>query len=278
MTSESPAGTLDELALRGRLRCERDHLDCGRGDRRLAAAPARPRRPGVRRVLRPPPAARPPRRVRRAAVRSARRCCRPHSTGTRPTRPRRAMRARSSRTGCRSSSPYEGKPVADGREPRRALGCCTRTGPDPDALGGLFLQSGSFFRRRLDSQESGYRRFDRITRFVSRVFGGRGDVDARSRSRSPAARPRRTSATTAPSRRRCSAQGWQARARRAPGRAQLDLLARRAPPPSRRAPPAGVRMRRDDRDGIARLRLVREAAARLPGGARATATSGRTPG
>jgi enterochelin esterase-like enzyme len=41
-------------------------------------------------------------------------------------------------------------------------------------LGGLFLQSGSFFRRRFDAHESAYGRFARITRFVGTVVGGRG--------------------------------------------------------------------------------------------------------
>jgi enterochelin esterase family protein len=35
------------------------------------------------------------------------------------------------------------------------------------ALGGLFLQSGSFFDRRLDPQERGFARFTRISRFVA---------------------------------------------------------------------------------------------------------------
>ncbi|HEX6701686.1 MAG TPA: hypothetical protein VF101_13240 [Gaiellaceae bacterium] len=39
-----------------------------------------------------------------------------------------------------------------------------------DLLGGLLLQSGSFFRRRYDRQESGFPRFDRISRFVGRVL------------------------------------------------------------------------------------------------------------
>jgi enterochelin esterase-like enzyme len=39
----------------------------------------------------------------------------------------------------------------------------------PDSFGGLFLQSGSFFRRRLDRAESGFGRFGRITRFVGTV-------------------------------------------------------------------------------------------------------------
>jgi enterochelin esterase-like enzyme len=42
----------------------------------------------------------------------------------------------------------------------------------PGALGGLFLQSGSYFRRQLDAHESRFPRFARITRFVSTVVGG----------------------------------------------------------------------------------------------------------
>jgi enterochelin esterase-like enzyme len=40
----------------------------------------------------------------------------------------------------------------------------------PATFGGLFLQSGSFFRQRFDKQEAGFRRFRRITRFVGRVY------------------------------------------------------------------------------------------------------------
>src|SRR5207302_1997932 len=43
----------------------------------------------------------------------------------------------------------------------------------PGSLGGLFLQSGTYFRRRLDSHESEFTRFARIARFVSQVIGGR---------------------------------------------------------------------------------------------------------
>ena len=39
----------------------------------------------------------------------------------------------------------------------------------PASFGGLFLQSGSFFRSRLDRQESEFPRFVRICRFVGRV-------------------------------------------------------------------------------------------------------------
>ena len=43
----------------------------------------------------------------------------------------------------------------------------------PAAVGGLFLQSGSFFRQRFDRQESGFERFRRIARFVGEVLRGR---------------------------------------------------------------------------------------------------------
>jgi enterochelin esterase family protein len=45
---------------------------------------------------------------------------------------------------------------------------------NPALLGGLFLQSGSFFRRRFDAHESGFARFARITRFVGVVHGRSG--------------------------------------------------------------------------------------------------------
>jgi len=43
----------------------------------------------------------------------------------------------------------------------------------PGLAGGLFLQSGSFFRRRFDAHEAGFPRFARITRFVGRMYGRR---------------------------------------------------------------------------------------------------------
>jgi enterochelin esterase-like enzyme len=47
----------------------------------------------------------------------------------------------------------------------------------PEAFAGLFLQSGSYFRRRTDAQESGFARFGRVDRFVGGVLrGGRDDV------------------------------------------------------------------------------------------------------
>jgi enterochelin esterase family protein len=72
--------------------------------------------------------------------------------------------------------PYAGRPVALGAS-LGALSLLHAHWTHPGVLGGLFLQSGSFFRRQLDPQEAGTPRFARITRFVSRVFGGRGAVE-----------------------------------------------------------------------------------------------------
>lgn len=40
----------------------------------------------------------------------------------------------------------------------------------PATFGGLFLQSGSYFRQRYDKQESGFPRFRRISRFMGRLL------------------------------------------------------------------------------------------------------------
>jgi enterochelin esterase family protein len=47
----------------------------------------------------------------------------------------------------------------------------------PDSFGGLFLQSGSFFRQRSDRHESRFGRFGRITRFVGTVLRERSWPD-----------------------------------------------------------------------------------------------------
>src|SRR5438876_3207330 len=44
---------------------------------------------------------------------------------------------------------------------------------EPRAFSGLFLQSGSFFRRRTDPQESPFARFSRVDRFVGTVLNAR---------------------------------------------------------------------------------------------------------
>src|SRR5207245_4369985 len=43
---------------------------------------------------------------------------------------------------------------------------------EPRAFSGLFLQSGSFFRRRTDGQEARFPRFSRVDRFVGPVLNG----------------------------------------------------------------------------------------------------------
>lgn len=45
---------------------------------------------------------------------------------------------------------------------------------NPGLAAGLFLQSGSFFRQRYDKQESGFRRFRRVARFIGQVHRSRG--------------------------------------------------------------------------------------------------------
>jgi len=45
---------------------------------------------------------------------------------------------------------------------------------NPAAFGSLFLQSGSYFRQRYDSQESGFSRFRRISRFMGEVLTSEG--------------------------------------------------------------------------------------------------------
>jgi enterochelin esterase-like enzyme len=68
-------------------------------------------------------------------------------------------------------------PTAGGRRPRAGMGTSLgalamlhahRT--HPDAFGGLFLQSGSFFRQRYDRHEVDFPHFSRISRFVGRVL------------------------------------------------------------------------------------------------------------
>ena len=123
------------------------------------------------------------------------------STATRPTPPRPATRA-------------AGRTPAPARPGDRDAGLGASLGAlallharwlHPGAFGALMLQSGSYFRRRWDRQESGFPRFSRISRFVGRCCAP-ARPRRRSRSRSRAARPRRTSPTTARSRTRCAAR------------------------------------------------------------------------
>src|SRR5205814_1848641 len=49
---------------------------------------------------------------------------------------------------------------------------------EPGAFSALFLQSGSFFRRRTDRQEAGFGRFARVDRFVGSVLRSHGSPGA----------------------------------------------------------------------------------------------------
>jgi enterochelin esterase family protein len=69
-----------------------------------------------------------------------------------------------------AAAPRTGRPVALGAS-LGALSFLHAHWTSPGLLGGLFLQSGSFFRRRFDAHESHVARFDRITRFVSTIAG-----------------------------------------------------------------------------------------------------------
>jgi enterochelin esterase-like enzyme len=85
-----------------------------------------------------------------------------------------------------ASTPYTRALVAAldellGRRPRR-VGLCASLGAlallhahrlEPRAFSGLFLQSGSYFRRRTDAQESRFPRFSRIDRFVGSVLNAK---------------------------------------------------------------------------------------------------------
>jgi enterochelin esterase-like enzyme len=65
--------------------------------------------------------------------------------------------------------PTLGRPVGAGAS-LGALAFLHAHRTHPRVFAGLFLQSGSFFRRRFDAQESAFPRFGRITRFVGRVL------------------------------------------------------------------------------------------------------------
>jgi enterochelin esterase family protein len=65
--------------------------------------------------------------------------------------------------------PTLGRPVGAGAS-LGALAFLHAHRRNPHVFGGLFLQSGSFFRRRFDAQEAAFTRFGRIARFVGRVL------------------------------------------------------------------------------------------------------------
>jgi enterochelin esterase-like enzyme len=85
-----------------------------------------------------------------------------------------------------ASTPYARALVAAlddlfGRRPRRvglgaslgALALLHAHRLEPRAFAGLFLQSGSYFRRRTDAQESRFPRFSRIDRFMGTVLNAK---------------------------------------------------------------------------------------------------------
>lgn len=67
-----------------------------------------------------------------------------------------------------ASYPSAGAPVLLGAS-LGALAALHAHWRHPGVFGGLFLASGSFFSARLDPQESGYSRFEQVTRFVREV-------------------------------------------------------------------------------------------------------------
>lgn len=73
----------------------------------------------------------------------------------------------------RERAPFERQPVVLGAS-LGALAALHVHFRSPGLLGGLFLQSGSFFRPRLDRHEADFARFARMTRFVGQVSGRTG--------------------------------------------------------------------------------------------------------
>ena len=76
-----------------------------------------------------------------------------------------------------AQAPTDGPPVLAGAS-LGALAALHAHFRNPRVFGGLFLQSGSFFRRRFDAHEAGFGRFARITRFVGQVHGRGGFAPA----------------------------------------------------------------------------------------------------
>ena len=70
-------------------------------------------------------------------------------------------------------APRQGRPCVGLGASLGALAALHLHSTRPDLLDGLFLQSGSFFRRASDARESGFDRFRRISRFVGDVLAGR---------------------------------------------------------------------------------------------------------
>jgi enterochelin esterase-like enzyme len=84
--------------------------------------------------------------------------------------------ARFARSLVETLEPWQGKPVGLGAS-LGALALLHAHRVAPAAFDGLFLQSGSYFRRRSDPQESRLGRFGRIDRFVGTVLRGVGEPE-----------------------------------------------------------------------------------------------------
>ena len=78
--------------------------------------------------------------------------------------------------GLREAVPVEGLPVGMGAS-LGALAMLVTQRRAPGTFGALFLQSGSFFMPRFDSQESGFPRYGRIVRVVRRILRSRAHPD-----------------------------------------------------------------------------------------------------
>ena len=128
------------------------------------------------------------------------------TTASRPTRRRRRTRGRSP---ARSTSSRGAAGAAGSASARAsaALALLHVHRLEPRAFAGLFLQSGSFFRRRTDPQESRFPRFSRIDRFVGSVLNAR-EADGRCRRRSPVRSTRRTTRATPRVAQALAAQGY----------------------------------------------------------------------
>ena len=78
--------------------------------------------------------------------------------------------------GLRQAVAVEGAPVGMGAS-LGALAMLVTQRRAPGTFGALFLQSGSFFMPRFDSQESGFPRYARIVRVVRRILRSRAHPD-----------------------------------------------------------------------------------------------------
>ena len=95
----------------------------------------------------------------------------------------------------------------------------------PASFGGLFLQSGSFFRPGPDDHERDFPRFRRITRFVDDLAAGAGAAEPASVALTCGTVEENLHGNRVV-RDALAARGWQVRAGRAPRRPQLGGLAR----------------------------------------------------